>query len=149
MAAAAIRYEREHRCAGGLDVTATGRYTEEAAPAGAKGFRISVKGLNGGHSGTEIHLGRGNANKLMNKKSCRRKQPNGSKATYYQVNATYFSALGASEERLLLARAIQLFAPGKPQVHVGFVQIEPVRGIKPPDLCQRGAPKGAARSVGA
>ena len=54
-------------CAGGLDVTATGRYTEEAAPAGAKGFRISVKGLNGGHSGTEIHLGRGNANKLMNR----------------------------------------------------------------------------------
>jgi dipeptidase D len=54
-------------CAGGLDVTATGRYTEEAAPAGAKGFRISVKGLHGGHSGTEIHLGRGNANKLMNR----------------------------------------------------------------------------------
>jgi dipeptidase D len=54
-------------CAGGLDVTATGRYADEAAPQGMKGFRISVKGLHGGHSGTEIHLGRGNANKLMNR----------------------------------------------------------------------------------
>lgn len=35
---------------------------------------------------------------------------------YYQVNATYFSALGESERKLLLARAIQLFMPGVPQV---------------------------------
>jgi len=54
-------------CAGGVDVTATGTYTNEAAPEGIKGYRLSVKGLTGGHSGTEIHLGRGNANKLMNR----------------------------------------------------------------------------------
>lgn len=42
--------------------------------------------------------------------------PDGEKISYYQVNATYFSALGASEQRLLLARAIQLFVPGTPQV---------------------------------
>ncbi|HMN06739.1 MAG TPA: aminoacyl-histidine dipeptidase [Flavobacteriales bacterium] len=54
-------------CAGGLDVTATGAYAEEATPQAMKGFHLSVKGLNGGHSGTEIHLGRGNANKLMNR----------------------------------------------------------------------------------
>jgi sucrose phosphorylase len=35
---------------------------------------------------------------------------------YYQVNATYFSALGESTAKLLLARAIQLFVPGKPQI---------------------------------
>jgi len=35
---------------------------------------------------------------------------------YYQVNATYFSALGENEQRLLLCRAIQLFMPGIPQV---------------------------------
>ena len=40
----------------------------------------------------------------------------GQKNVYYQVNATYFSALGESERRLLLARAIQIFMPGKPQV---------------------------------
>lgn len=54
-------------CAGGVDVTATGTYSSEAAPQGLKGHRLAVKGLTGGHSGTEIHLGRGNANKLMNR----------------------------------------------------------------------------------
>ena len=44
------------------------------------------------------------------------KDLHGAKNMYYQVNATYFSALGEDEDRLLLARAIQLFMPGKPQV---------------------------------
>ncbi|MGB4661381.1 MAG: glycosidase [Mobilitalea sp.] len=35
---------------------------------------------------------------------------------YYQVNATYYSALGEDDDKLLLARAIQMFMPGKPQV---------------------------------
>ena len=34
----------------------------------------------------------------------------------YQVNATYYSALGESDEKMLLARAIQMFMPGKPQI---------------------------------
>ena len=38
------------------------------------------------------------------------------KISYYQVNATFFSALGENEKKLLLARAIQLFMPGIPQV---------------------------------
>ena len=40
----------------------------------------------------------------------------GRKIAYYQVNATFFSALGEDEQKLLLARAIQLFTPGIPQV---------------------------------
>lgn len=40
----------------------------------------------------------------------------GKKIAYYQVNATYFSALGEDKRKLLLARAIQLFMPGIPQV---------------------------------
>ncbi|MGC3994349.1 MAG: sucrose phosphorylase [Propionicimonas sp.] len=44
------------------------------------------------------------------------KDLHGAKNVYYQVNATYYSALGEREDRLLLARAIQLFMPGKPQV---------------------------------
>jgi sucrose phosphorylase len=40
----------------------------------------------------------------------------GKKNMYYQVNATYYSALGESDAKLLLARAIQIFMPGKPQV---------------------------------
>lgn len=42
--------------------------------------------------------------------------PDGTKIAYYQVNATYFSALGEDERKLRLARAIQLFTPGIPQV---------------------------------
>lgn len=42
--------------------------------------------------------------------------PSGKKISYYQVNATFFSALGENEQKLLLARAIQMFLPGIPQV---------------------------------
>ena len=42
--------------------------------------------------------------------------PSGNKISYYQVNATFFSALGEDEKKLLLARAIQMFMPGIPQV---------------------------------
>ncbi|WP_194765836.1 glycosidase [Tamlana sp. I1] len=42
--------------------------------------------------------------------------PSGNKISYYQVNSTFFSALGEDEQKLLLARAIQMFMPGIPQV---------------------------------
>ena len=44
------------------------------------------------------------------------KNLHGAKNVYYQVNAAYYSALGEVPEKLVLARAIQLFMPGKPQV---------------------------------
>lgn len=40
----------------------------------------------------------------------------GNKISYYQINATFFSALGEDEQKMLLARAIQMFMPGIPQV---------------------------------
>ena len=54
-------------CAGGIDVTATRKYNEEETPKGSVGYTITVKGLNGGHSGMDIHKGLGNANKIMNR----------------------------------------------------------------------------------
>jgi len=54
-------------CAGGVDVTATRSYNEEETPEGSVGYTITVKGLNGGHSGMDIHKGLGNANKIMNR----------------------------------------------------------------------------------
>jgi dipeptidase D len=54
-------------CAGGLNTTATFSCTSEPIPADAKAFKIGITGLKGGHSGVDIHLGRGNANKLMNR----------------------------------------------------------------------------------
>ncbi len=53
-------------CAGGIDITSTGKYNQ-VPPGNNTSLTIAVKGLTGGHSGAEIHLGRGNANKLMNR----------------------------------------------------------------------------------
>lgn len=54
-------------CAGGVDVTATRTYNEEETPEFKIGFSIIVKGLQGGHSGMQIHEGLGNANKILNR----------------------------------------------------------------------------------
>ncbi|MBQ0735639.1 aminoacyl-histidine dipeptidase [Aquimarina celericrescens] len=54
-------------CAGGVDVTAKRTYKEEAIPEGKTAYTISITGLNGGHSGMDIHKGLGNANKIMNR----------------------------------------------------------------------------------
>lgn len=54
-------------CAGGVDVTAERTYNEEDTPENSIGYNITVKGLNGGHSGMDIHKGLGNANKIMNR----------------------------------------------------------------------------------
>lgn len=52
-------------CAGGLDANVKFTYSEVATPAGAEGYKLSITGLKGGHSGMDIILGRGNANKAL------------------------------------------------------------------------------------
>jgi len=52
-------------CAGGVDVGATRNYRQEKTPEGMTAYKLSLKGLRGGHSGLDIHLGKANANKLM------------------------------------------------------------------------------------
>jgi len=54
-------------CAGGVDVTATRKYTQEDAPEDMSAFKVTLNGLQGGHSGMDIIKGLGNANKLMNR----------------------------------------------------------------------------------
>jgi dipeptidase D len=54
-------------CAGGIDVTAKRSYREEPAPGDHVAYKLTVSGLNGGHSGMDIHKGLGNANKIMNR----------------------------------------------------------------------------------
>jgi dipeptidase D len=53
-------------CAGGIDVTAEFKYKEVEVPPFYVPYRISLTGLKGGHSGLDINLGRGNANKILN-----------------------------------------------------------------------------------
>ncbi len=52
-------------CAGGIDSTISDKYDEVAVPGGHTALKVDLRGLKGGHSGMDIVLGRGNANKLM------------------------------------------------------------------------------------
>lgn len=52
-------------CAGGIDINVSMDYKEVDAPADDICVRVSLSGLKGGHSGVDINLGRGNANKMM------------------------------------------------------------------------------------
>ena len=52
-------------CAGGTNANITFKYKDAAVQAGMVAHKISVTGLKGGHSGVDIHLGRGNSNKIL------------------------------------------------------------------------------------
>ncbi|GGP26634.1 aminoacyl-histidine dipeptidase [Silvimonas amylolytica] len=52
-------------CAGGVDVAVSRPLAHEPIVAGTQVLRVAVKGLRGGHSGVDIHLERGNANRLL------------------------------------------------------------------------------------
>jgi dipeptidase D len=54
-------------CAGGINTNTTYTCHLEHIPAQAKAYKIAITGLKGGHSGMDIHLERGNANKIMNR----------------------------------------------------------------------------------
>ena len=52
-------------CAGGVDAEITVPVQWQVADQQQQAFTLSISGLKGGHSGVNIHLGRGNANKLI------------------------------------------------------------------------------------
>ncbi len=55
-------------CAGGRDVNVSFRFQPDTSvEKGDVAYKVSLKGLKGGHSGVQIHIGRANANKLMNR----------------------------------------------------------------------------------
>lgn len=54
-------------CAGGIDISATKSYAQVDVAPNSTAFKIVVNGLNGGHSGMDIHKGLGNANKILNR----------------------------------------------------------------------------------
>lgn len=54
-------------CAGGIDITIRKKYDAIAIADNYIGLKLEIKGLDGGHSGMDIHIGKGNANKLMNR----------------------------------------------------------------------------------
>lgn len=51
-------------CAGGINVNIEKCYIEENAPINSVAYVFEAKGMNGGHSGTDINLERANANRI-------------------------------------------------------------------------------------
>lgn len=54
-------------CAGGKGTKAYFEYKPKETPKGYFWFKVAVKGLKGGHSGSDIDHGLGNANKILNR----------------------------------------------------------------------------------
>jgi dipeptidase D len=54
-------------CAGGMDTNTKYEYAVTSVISGSKTYKLVVNGLNGGHSGVQIHEELGNANKIMNR----------------------------------------------------------------------------------
>ena len=54
-------------CSGGKNTAAKFKAKLEKAPRNYSAFELKVGGLKGGHSGLEIHVGRGNAVKILNR----------------------------------------------------------------------------------
>jgi dipeptidase D len=52
-------------CAGGMDTSGKLRYLDEPVSLDSTALQLAVTGLKGGHSGLDIHLGKGNANILL------------------------------------------------------------------------------------
>jgi len=52
-------------CAGGKSTAGTFSYKKTSVPADYFWFEVQVGGLNGGHSGSDINVGLGNANKIL------------------------------------------------------------------------------------
>ncbi len=54
-------------CAGGIDTLITFNYEKVNTEPDHQAFKVNVTGLKGGHSGDDIHKGRGNAIKILNR----------------------------------------------------------------------------------
>lgn len=54
-------------CSGGKDTEGKFSYSKESIPENSMAYKIKVTGLKGGHSGLDIHLGRGNAIKILSR----------------------------------------------------------------------------------
>lgn len=54
-------------CAGGIDTNIYFNFKSETPEADFLGYKIKLFGMNGGHSGGDIHLGRANAIKMLNR----------------------------------------------------------------------------------
>jgi len=137
-------------CAGGIDITASGKYNMDSANEGFSAYELKVSGLTGGHSGMDIHKGRGNANKIINRilfhasqemdiqiakidgGSLRNAIPRESKATFYfdleqlSILEELISTIGDS--------IVNEHNTTDPNIEISFEAIEGQFGVLPSDV---------------
>ena len=127
-------------CAGGKNTTGVFNYQPAPVPAGYFWFEVSVGGLNGGHSGSDIHEGRGNANQILSRYlwSLLQKYPlilasidggNLSNAIAREAKATAGVPVGFKEQtrvelNLLQAQVAAELAKVDPNVHLSVQSAE-------------------------
>jgi dipeptidase D len=102
-------------CAGGIDVTATRSYNREYTPLHSAACIITVKGLNGGHSGMDINKGLGNANKIMNRLLFE---------TYEEFDLRVSEIDGGSLRNAIPRESVAIIALPKAKVDEFFIDIE-------------------------
>jgi dipeptidase D len=135
-------------CAGGVDVTSTGTYSSSPIPAGYRGLSFRLRGLTGGHSGMDIHLGRGNANVLsarvlvaLEEAACalvsewkggslRNAIPREAKATIAVANSHWEKALESLSQ--LKIELIQEYAHTDPSMALEWEEVSvPIKSMDP------------------
>ncbi|HLN53203.1 MAG TPA: aminoacyl-histidine dipeptidase [Lentimicrobium sp.] len=99
-------------CAGGIDTVITLPCKMENINKGAKGFKIKVSGLKGGHSGDDINKGLGNANKILNRLLWEAEKKFGLKV----------SSFNAGNLRNAIAREGEAIVAVNDQKSVGFIE---------------------------
>jgi dipeptidase D len=107
-------------CAGGIDVSGVGKYESVAIDADSTFYKIKLSGLTGGHSGMDIHKGRGNANKLMNRFlwECSRK-----------INIQLNSIDGGSLRNAIPRESVVLLAVTKSEENIFLEQVQAYQNI--------------------
>lgn len=146
-------------CAGGIDVTATRSYHEEETPEDAVAYTITVKGLNGGHSGMDINKGLGNANKILNRLlfdgfenfglqiasfdggSLRNAIPR--EASAQVIIAQAFDEVFAYEMHLMVNEIKQEFKTTEPNLTVEIIKSE----VVPTKVMELGVQEGIVRAI--
>ncbi len=106
-------------CAGGRDTIATWTLATEATPAGWSALEVRVTGLKGGHSGVEIHKGRANAIKLLNRVI----------ADLAPLKARIAKIEGGSKRNAIPAEAVAIVCVRKADVDEAKARIAAIRDV--------------------
>src|SRR5207237_8131912 len=89
--------------AGGRDSAGAWSLAGEPGPAGGQGLEVRITGLKGGHSGMEIHQGRGNAIRMLNR-VVRRLEPLGARIARLEGGSKRNAIPATAAARLLVPK---------------------------------------------